>query len=74
MSPHLHELPVIEAIDVTITRIRTLASHPGFSALDAKAIAGTLGAYKFLKTKHATDGRMQATPVGDREDVSCPGN
>lgn len=74
MSPRLDEKPVLEAIEVVIEHIQALARHPGMSKLDGRAITGTLGPYRFLKLKHAADGRMQATPTGDREDASCCGN
>lgn len=72
--PRIEDLPVAEAIDDVIANIRALARHPGLSRIDAKAVLGGLGPYLFLKAKHAGDGRMMATPCGDREDVSCRGN
>ena len=68
------ELPVLEAIEDVIARIQALASHPGLTKLDAKAVKGSLGPFQFLHDKHTPDGRTLATPRGDREDAPCRGN
>lgn len=70
--PSFEEQPVSDAIDGVIAHIRALAGHPGLSRIDGKAVIGSLGPFLFLKTKHVVDGRMQATPTGDREDTPCP--
>lgn len=77
--PRLEELPAVDAVEDVIERIQALARHPGLSRIDARAVKGSLGAFNFLKRKLAqnelaTDGRMLATPTGDREDTSCRGN
>lgn len=72
--PRFDEMPVCDAIDDVIAHIRALARHPGLSRIDGKAVIGSLSPFQFLKTKHASDGRMLATPAGDREDAPCPGN
>lgn len=70
----LEELPAVDAVEDVIDRIQALARHPGLSKIDRRAIAGSLGPFQFLKTKLAADGRMLATPAGDREDAPCRGN
>jgi hypothetical protein len=68
------DLSVLEAIEDVIARIQALAAHPGLTRCDAKAIKGSLGPFRFLRTKHRPDGRTMATPRGDREDAPCRGN
>lgn len=70
----LEHLPVSEAIDDVVAGIEALSRHAALSYADRRAIRGTLGAYRFLQRKHAADGRLLATPVGDREETSCRGN
>jgi hypothetical protein len=75
----LEDLPAVDAVEDVIERIQALARHPGLSRIDAGAVMGSLGAFKFLRIKLAqkkliADGRMLATPAGDREDASCRGN
>jgi len=70
--PRFDEQPVADAIDGVIAHIRALAGHPGLSRIDGKAVLGSLGPFLFLKFKHVADGRMLATPAGDREETSCP--
>lgn len=74
MSPRLDDLPVSAAIDEVVDSIKALARHGGLSYADRCAIMGSLGPFHFLQRKHAADGRMLATPVGDREDAPCRGN
>ncbi|MHC1791827.1 hypothetical protein [Solidesulfovibrio sp.] len=74
MASPLDNLPLAEAIDDVIGTIQALARHPDLSKLDVKAVQGSIGRFRFLKNKHAVDGRMLATPAGDREDASCRGN
>lgn len=74
MSRPLEEMPVLEAIESVVASIKALARHPGLTKIDAKAVEGAIGPFNFLKIKHDTppaDGRMLATPTGDREDASC---
>lgn len=73
MNPAPDDIPLPEAIADVASRIQALAAHAGLSYGDRRAILGTLGPYSYLQRKHTADGRMLATPTGDREET-CRGN
>jgi len=73
MTPAPGDMPLPDAIDDVVTRIQALANRAGLSYGDRRAILGTLAPYAYLQRKHTADGRMLATPTGDREET-CRGN